>query len=256
MTAISTTSPPSSTIVLPTTRRALALALTPWRLPARAVITRVDEVVPGSLLVVGVAVAMVGVALGDQAARQALRLLGDQSFIGPEFIVLGVEEFGPLIVALALAQRVGAGFAAEVATLQSEDTLDALSLYGDDPARTTLAPMGFALIAGAVCLGALGFVAWEIAGIATLYARSGTNPFTFFHPEAIRFSGVVLLVCKCATFGALIFVTATRAGLGARGGAESVGAAATRAVVGGVVACMAASLVFDVLIFAWRGGTT
>jgi phospholipid/cholesterol/gamma-HCH transport system permease protein len=210
-------------------------------------------VVPGSLLVVVVAVAAVGVALGDQAARQAQRLLGDQSFIGPEFIVLGVEEFGPLIVALALAQRVGAGFAAEVATLQSEDTLDALALYGDDPTRKLLAPMGFALVFGAVCLGALGFVAWEIAGIVTLYARSGTNPFTFFHPEAIKGSGVVLMIVKCATNGALVFVTALHAGLGARGGAESVGAAATRAVVGGVVACMTASLVFDVAWFALRG---
>jgi phospholipid/cholesterol/gamma-HCH transport system permease protein len=242
-------------IALPSTSRAFTLAFAPWRLPARAIVARFDEVVPGSLLVVVVAVAAVGVALGDQAARQAQRLLGDQSFIGPEFIVLGVEEFGPLIVALALAQRVGAGFAAEVATLQSEDTLDALSLYGDDPTRKLLAPMGFALVVGAVCLGLLGFVAWEIAGIATLYARSGTNPFTFFHPEAIKGSGVLLLIMKCATFGALVFLTAVHAGLGARGGAESVGAAATRAVVGGVVACMTASLLFDVAWFAMRGGT-
>jgi phospholipid/cholesterol/gamma-HCH transport system permease protein len=237
------------------TRRAVALACAPWRLPGRALLLRIDEVVPGSLLVVVIAVGAVGCALGDQAARQALRLLGDQSFIGPEYIVLGVEEFGPLMVALALAQRVGAGFAAEVATLQCEDTLDALSLYGEDPARTVLAPMGTALIFGAVALGSLAFVAWEIAGIATLWARSGTNPFTFFHPEAIRASGIALLVVKCATFGALVFVAAVRAGLAARGGAASVGAAAADAVVFGVVTCLAASLLLDVLWYLLRGGT-
>lgn len=240
---------------LATTSRALSLACTPWRLPGRALLARFDEVVPGSLVVVVIAVAAVGCALGDQAARQALRLLGDQSFIGPEYIVLGVEEFGPLIVALALAQRVAAGFAAEVATLQCEDTLDALSLYGEDPARTVLAPMGTALVCGAVALGTLAFVAWEISGTVTLWARAGTNPFTFFHPEAIRASGIVLLVVKCATFGALVFVAAVRAGLAARGGAASVGAAATSAVVVGVVSCMAASLGLNVLAYVLRGGT-
>jgi phospholipid/cholesterol/gamma-HCH transport system permease protein len=243
---------PSPSIALPSTSRALLLALRPWRLEGKALLERLDEVVPGSLLLVVVTVAAVGTALGDQAARQAMRLLGDQSFIGPEYIVLGVEEFGPLIVALTLAQRVGAGFAAEVATLQSEDTLDALALYGQDPARRVLAPMALALVVGAMALGLVGFVAWEIAGVLTLWARSGTNPFTFFHPEAVKTSGVVLLLLKCATNGALVFVAATRAGLGARGGAESVGRAATSAVVGGVVACLMASFFFDVAWFLGR----
>ncbi len=239
-------------LALASTTRALTFALTPWRLDGRALLRRLDEVLPGSLLLVTVTVAAVGVALGDQAARQAMRLLGDQSFIGPEYIVLGVEEFGPLIVALTLAQRVGAGFAAEVATLQSEDTLDALSLFGLDPARSVLAPMGAALVAGAVGLGLLGFVSWEIAGVITLWGRSGVNPFTFFHPEAVTLAGLGLLVAKCAVNGALVFVMAVRTALRARGGAEAVGRAATNAVVGGVVACLIASVLFDVAWFVGR----
>lgn len=238
---------------LPTTRGALALALRPWRLPLRALLQRLDEVVPSSLPLVVVTVAAMGAALGDQAARQALRLVGDQSFVGPEYIVLGVEEFGPLIVALTLAQRVGAGFAAEVATLQSEDTLDALALYGVDPARHVLAPMAVALVAGAMALGLFGFVAWEIAGIVALWLRSGMTPLTFFHPEAVRMSGVVLLFVKCAAYGVLVFVAATGAGLSARGGGEAVGRAATEAVVRSVVLCLAASLVLDVAWFFGRG---
>jgi phospholipid/cholesterol/gamma-HCH transport system permease protein len=239
-------------LALATTWRALSFAATPWRLEWKRILQRFDEVVPGSFILVVVTVAAVGVALGDQAARQAMRLLGDQSFIGPEYIVLGVEEFGPLIVALTLAQRVGAGFAAEVATLQSEDTLDALSLFGLDPARSVLAPMGAALVVGAVCLGLCGFIAWEIAGTVTLAVRSGVNPYTFFHPEAVHLPGLLLLVCKCATDGALVFAASTRAGLRARGGAEAVGQAATAAVVTGVVSCLVASLAYDVLWFVGK----
>jgi phospholipid/cholesterol/gamma-HCH transport system permease protein len=236
-----------------TTTRALAFAATPWRLDGKALLARFDEVVPGSLVLILVTVSALGVALGDQAARQAMRLLGDQSFIGPEYIVLGVEEFGPLIIALTLAQRVGAGFAAEVATLQSEDTLDAFSLYGLDPSRSVLAPMGVALVGGAVALGLIGFVAWELAGIATLFVRSGVNPFTFFHPEAVTLSGLGLLVVKCSVNGLLIFSASAYMGLRARGGAEAVGRAATNAVVAGVVACLVASLAFDVIWFTARG---
>jgi phospholipid/cholesterol/gamma-HCH transport system permease protein len=229
------------------TSRAVTLALSPWRLSARAILKRLDEVVPGSLFLVLVAMAALGVALADQAARQALRLLGDQSFIGPEYIVLGVEEFGPIIVALTLAQRVGAGFAAEVATLKSEDTLDALSLYDVDPSRTILAPMGAALVIGGVVLGLVGFIAWELAGMAALFFRSSVNPFTFFHPEAVQLSGVALLLLKCALYGALVFLCAVSRGLRAGAGAEEVGRASTNAVVAGVISCFTASLLLDVI---------
>lgn len=227
-------------------------ALTPWRLPMAALAQRFDEVVPRSIPLVLVTVAAVGCALADQAARQALRLLGDQSFIGPEYLVLGVEEFGPLVVALTLSQRVGAGFAAEVATLQSEDTLDAMALFGERPALRVLAPMAVALVVGAVALGLFGLVAWELAGMATLLLRSGVSPFTFFHPEAIRGDGVALLLVKCAASGAIVFAAATHAGLSARGGALAVGRAATQAVVNGVLGCLLCSVAFDMAWFLAR----
>ncbi len=227
-------------------------ALTWWRLPPGALLQRLDEVVPRSVPLVIVTVAAVGCALADQAARQALRLLGDQSFIGPEYIVLGVEEFGPLVVALTLSLRVGAGFAAEVATLQSESTLDAMALFGQEPARRVLAPMGVALVLGAVALGLVGFVAWELAGMATLLLRSEVSPFTFFHPEAVRGAGVVLMILKCAAAGAIVFAAATHAGLAARGGAVAVGEAATKAVVGAVLGCLIMSAALDMLWFLAR----
>jgi phospholipid/cholesterol/gamma-HCH transport system permease protein len=222
-------------------------------LPPRAIVDRLHDVVVGSLVVVTAATACVGAAMADQAARQAMRLLGDQSFIGPEYLTLGLETIGPLVVALALAQRVGAGFAVEVATEQSEDTLAALRLYGRDPVRTRIAPMGVALVVGTLALCLFGLVAWELAGMAALGWRSGVNPFTFFHAEAIKASGVVLLVTKALLCGALVFVCAVRAGLRAREGADEVGRAATSAVVSGVVACLAMSALLDLVWFLLRG---
>jgi phospholipid/cholesterol/gamma-HCH transport system permease protein len=224
-----------------------------WRAPPRAIFGRGHEVIAQSLPLMLIGTACVGAAMADQAARQAMRLLGDQSFVGPEYIVLGVETFGPLVTAMTLAQRVGAGFAVEVATEQSEDTLQALELYGRDPLATRVAPMGPALVIGTLVLCLLAFVAWELAGMAALALRSGVNPFTFFHPEAVRLSGVVLLAVKCLACGALVFFCAVRAGLRARAGAEEVGRASTSSVVTAVVACLVASVLFDAIWFVLRG---
>lgn len=229
-------------------------ALTPWRIPFGRFLERLDEVLWGSLFLTTVTVMGVGAAMCDQAASQALRLLGDQSFIGPEYIVLGFEQFGPLIVAITLSARVGAGFAAEVATLTSEQTLDALELFGLEPARQRLAPMGIACVLGAGCLGILSAVTWELAGALVMWGKHGVNPASFFAPEAITTSSIVLCLAKTMTMGGLVFFAGLYAGLKARGGAEEVGVATTKAGVLGLVLVLLANLSLDVAWWVAGGG--
>ena len=229
-------------------------ALRPWRLPSGRLLVRLDEVLWGSLFLTTVTVMGVGAAMCDQAASQAMRLLGDQSFIGPEYIVLGFEQFGPLIVAITLSARVGAGFAAEVATLTSEQTLDALELFGLEPARQRLAPMGLACVFGGGCLGLLSALTWEAAGALVMWGKHGMNPASFFAPEAIATSSLVLCVVKTTLMGGLVFVAGLYAGLKARGGAEEVGVATTKAGVLGLVLVLCANLGIDVLWWITRGG--
>ena len=223
------------------------------RVPGHVVVERLDVVLSGSLPMIVATIACVGAAMCDQAAAQAIRLIGDQHFVGPEYLKLGFEELGPLMVALTLAARVGAGFAAEIATLASEDTLDAKALYGADPAAQILAPMGIALVIGATGIGLLSTVIWEVAGIATAALRYGVNPLTFFSLEAITLRSVVLCVVKNASFGALIFAGALWAGLQAKRGAEAVGDATTRAVVIGVALSLVADLLIDIVAFLLPG---
>ena len=154
--------------------------------------------------------------------------------IGPEYIVLGVQEFGPLMVCITLAMRVGAGFSAELAALSAEQTLGALQLFKTDPVKRLLTPMAVALPLGAVALGLIGIVVWELCGIVTLMLRSQVNPFTFLHPEAVTSSMLVLSLAKTASFGVLIYLGAATAALRASAvssGSEAVGRATQHAVV-------------------------
>jgi phospholipid/cholesterol/gamma-HCH transport system permease protein len=215
--------------------------------PARAVLRRLDDVVWGSLLLVVAAAACVGAAMADQAGRQAMRLIGDQSFIGLEYPVLGVQEFCPVVVAIILAQRTGAGFAAEVASLVVEGTFDALRLFRTHPVERRLVPMALALPVGSVVLGVVAVVAWESAGVLAMLVRFQTNPFTFFHPEAVLPSMLVELVGKCLLFGVGVFLGATMCALRAKRHGD-VGRATTDAVVVGTLVCLLVNVLIDI---AW-----
>lgn len=222
-------------------------ALSLRAVPPRSVLRRFDEVVWGSLLLVVAATAAVGAAMADQAGRQAMRLLGDQSFIGLEYPVLGVQEFVPVVVAMVLAQRVGAGFAAELASRVVDGSYDAARLYRTRPRERHVLPMLIALPVGSVVLGVVGVVVWWAGGTAVMFARSGINPFTFVHPEVITRALVALCVTKCVVFGACTALGAVSAAFFVREHGD-VGRATTDAVVRGTLLALGANLVADV---AW-----
>lgn len=239
------------TAALPTSSVSSALAQVVEfvrHIPPRGVLRRLDDVVWGSLLLVLAAAGCVGAAMADQAARQAMRLLGDHSFIGLEYPVLGVQEFGPLVVAIVLAQRVGAGFAAEIASLVVDGTFDALRLFRARPFAGRVAPMAIALPVGSVLLGAVAIVSWEGAGIGAMFLRFQTNPFTFFHPEAVSTAMLGELVSKCALFGAGVWIGSTVAALHAADHRD-VGRATTDAVVLSTLLCLLVNVVVDVAWF-------
>jgi ABC-type transporter Mla maintaining outer membrane lipid asymmetry permease subunit MlaE len=210
-----------------------------------SLLRRLDEVVVGSLLLVLVSVAGIGAAMADQAGRQALRLLGDQSFIGREYPVLGVQEFCPLVVALVLSLRVGAGFTAEIATLRRDATFDVWRVAGVSPWRARVLPMIVSLPLGTLALTLCGCLAWELAGVVVMWARSGVNPFTFVHLEVISAPLVGLLVGKSLIFGGCVALGAVAAAMSPAAPGE-LGATVTRGVVWGTVLTLGANLLFDI----------
>lgn len=219
------------------------------RLPS-LLLARLDEVLAGSLLLALVSVGCIGAAMADQAGRQAMRLLGDQSFIGLEYPVLGVQEFCPLVVALVLALRVGAGFTAELATLRADDTFDALVVAGARPWRTRVLPMVLALPPGAVALSLVALLGWEAAGVVVMLGRSGVNPFTFIHLEVVTAPLLALLVAKSFAFGLCVAAGAVVAAMGPQRPGE-LGVVVTRGVVTGTLLILGVNLVFDVGWQVW-----
>jgi phospholipid/cholesterol/gamma-HCH transport system permease protein len=174
-----------------------------------------------------------------------LALLASYSFTGAVplyFVGTLVEktitlELAPVLTGLALAGRVGASIAAELGTMRVTEQIDALETLAYDPNAYLVVPrvlagtIGFPVVVGLAMV--VGITAGWLASLLLLdlpTAQFLKGMRLFFQNFDVRY-GVV----KAASFGAVVTLVACRSGLAARGGAQGVGRAATRAVVQGAV---------------------
>jgi phospholipid/cholesterol/gamma-HCH transport system permease protein len=142
-------------------------------------------------------------------------------------------ELAPVLTGLALAGRVGANIAAELGTMRVTEQIDALETLSYDTYSYLVVPR---VIAGTLMFPVVVGLAM-VAGIAAGWGASvalldlSSPEFLkglrlFFTSFDVRY-GLV----KSASFGAVITLIGCMNGMNARGGAEVVGQAATRAVV-------------------------
>jgi phospholipid/cholesterol/gamma-HCH transport system permease protein len=182
-----------------------------------------------------------GVAVGAviwMHARNPLKAVGgpDAVRVLPQALALVVVlELGPLVAGLIVAGRSGASLGAELGSMRLTEQVDALEMLGLSPTRELVAPRVLAcmialpMLTVFIIVAALtsGFVAEMVAGslTRTQYLNECLDPLRRSPRE------VVTSLLKTVVFGYLVGVTGCRAGLGAEGGTEGVGRAATRAVV-------------------------
>src|SRR5438105_13390347 len=100
----------------------------------RELIRQMDEVGARSVVLVAVAGAGVGVVLSLET-RNSLVRFGAESSLPGLIMVSILRETGPIITALILSGRVGAGIAAELGSMKVTDQIDAMEVSGIDPDR-------------------------------------------------------------------------------------------------------------------------
>ena len=142
-------------------------------------------------------------------------------------------EFGPLILGLIMAARVGARNAAELATLGVGGQLEGLEGISLDPYALLVAPRVVAMTISSACLAALTFfVAVAVEAVAAFFLLSlPLRVFTTSFAERISVADFATGVVKTTVFGLSIALVSSTVGLAARGGARAVGQAAASAVV-------------------------
>ncbi len=158
---------------------------------------------------------------------------GARGFLGWAAGYAILWEFGPLILCLLAAARVGARNAAELASLQVGGQLEGLAGVSLDPYALLIAPRMVALCASVLGLSLVTFLVAILFEALAAFLTLGIPLGAFFQSLAGMLSGKDLLagLIKCGVFATAIAVLSSAAGLSARGGARAVGQAAAAAVV-------------------------
>lgn len=154
-------------------------------------------------------------------------------FVGALVGKVMIMELGPVLTGLALAGRVGAAISAELGTMRVTEQVDALETLAYDPVAYLVVPR--------VLAGALMFPVVVLLSVALGIASGWVTALQLLDMSSAEFvKGLRLFfdtwdvwfaVIKSFSFGAVVTGAGCFFGMSATGGAEGVGAAATRAVV-------------------------
>ena len=198
----------------------------------RELLRQMDEVGAKSMPLVALAGAAIGVVLSLHT-RDSMAQFGAKSML-PTLIILSlVKETGPIITALVVSGRVGAGIGAELGSMKVTEQIDAIEASAVNPYKFLAATR---VVACMLMLPLLTIVA-DFCGIITGWiANALAEPMSlrFFLNEGLaqtNFTDLLPSTFKTVVFGFIIGVIGCFQGMNARGGTAGVGRASTSAVV-------------------------
>jgi phospholipid/cholesterol/gamma-HCH transport system permease protein len=195
-------------------------------------------------------VALVGVLVGGILAfigASELSKFGAGIYVANLVAVGMVREMAALVTAIIMAGRTGGAYAAQIAAMEGAQEIDALRALGIPVFDYLILPKVLALSAMMPILYLYGCMIGIFGGLCVGAATLHVTAVSFFVEAQKSLSGVAfsLGLAKSLCFGAFIAVVACRVGLRAQRNAAAVGAAATTAVVVGIVGVIALDAVFD-----------
>ncbi|WP_048859661.1 MlaE family ABC transporter permease, partial [Acidisphaera rubrifaciens] len=192
---------------------------------------------------------LIGMILAFQSAVP-MRRFGADLYVANLVSISLLRELGPLLATVILAGRTGSAYAAEIGTMKVNEEISALVTMGIDPMTMLVLPR---LAAAMLVMPAMALVL-EIAGLLgmlTVMLGFGYTPEQIVAQVkyASQLKDLLGGLFKALCFGAVVAAIGCRAGLATGVGPRAVGQAATRAVVGGIVAMIILDGVFAVLFF-------
>lgn len=196
-------------------------------------------------------VALVNVLVGGILAFVGaieLRRFGADIYIANLVGIAQVREMAAVMTAIVMSGRTGGAYAAEIASMQGSNELDALRVLGIPVQDYLILPRVLALTFMTPLLYLYGSFVGILGGFAVAVSMLDISPGLFIAQTrgAVTIDQVVFGLTKSFAFGALIAIAGCRIGLKAGRSATDVGHAATSAVVVGIIGVIMLDAMFAV----------
>jgi len=200
-----------------------------------------------ALVIVVVVNLLVGAILAFVGAVQLVKF-GAGIYVADLVGIAVAREMAAVMTAVVMAGRTGASFAAELATMQGNEEVDALEVLGLDTVAYLVLPRVIALTLVMPMLYLYGCAAGLLGGLLVAASMMSLAPAAYLDRsvEALNLAQFVVGGSKSICFGFLIALTACWYGLNAARDAAGVGVATTHAVVTGIVGVIALDAVFAI----------
>ena len=212
-------------------------------------VIQMDRIGVGSVIIVTLTGFFTGAVLAIQS-EGVLRTWGAVSLTGKLVALTLIRELGPVLSALMLSGRIGAGIASELGSMVVSEQINAMRALGTDPIRRLVTPRLLAVLImlpllTLVC-NAVGMIGgWLIAHSKLLISSS---QFWSDAQNSLQRSDLVGTLVKPIVFGFIIAMTGCYAGLRTEGGTEGVGRSTTLAVVSSSILVIVADFFLNNLL--------
>lgn len=202
----------------------------PWEL--RLWTREMEQIGVQSLGVAAITTVFTGMVLALQTAY-SLPSIGVKYYIGTVVGKSLVRELGPVLIALIVGGRIGAGMTAELGTMKVTEQIDALRSLASDPVRKLVVPKLAATFLMLPLLTIIGDFLGIFGGLVVAVNQLSVTASFYMNDvlTAITLSDIFSGIGKAFFFAFWVTIVGCYNGLTARGGADGVGRATTNTVV-------------------------
>ena len=199
-------------------------------------------------------IATSGLAIGvvlSMHTRASLERFGAEAMIPAGLAIALIRETGPLVTALLVAGRVGAGIGAELGAMKVTEQIDALEAVAVDSFKYLAVTRIVACIIAMPLLTTIMDFCGVVGGWIAEVTVSGMSWRLYFDRafSLIEFQDFIPATFKTAVFGLIIGTIASYLGFTTTQGTEGVGQASTRSVVLSSIMIIVTNVVLVKLIF-------
>jgi phospholipid/cholesterol/gamma-HCH transport system permease protein len=218
---------------------------------SRLFLEQLDQVGVRSLSIVNLTALFMGMVLALQLGV-FLAKFGAQNFVSRIVGISLLREMAPVLTALMVGGRVGAGITAEIGSMKVTEQVDAIRALGADPVHQLVVPRMTALLVMLPLLTVVADAVGIAGGCLIAVAELGMTAEFYWSSlvQSLVLSDLFSGLGKSVFFAYFIGAIACRNGLAVTGGADGVGRATTATVVAASVTVLVSDFFLSKLFLA------